>query len=1264
MQMDIRNWCGVGSVDRQAGTAPGPQPQRGPPSATGRTIDKETTLNIAHWNAEGIRKKKPELQNFLSKEKIDVLCVQETHLNEQHRFSIRGYQTFRNDRENRIKGGVLTLVKNNIPATEIKKSTANSGTEYITIKVVLPKKEITITNAYCPSDRDIETNVFPTSENTIILGDFNSHSPSWGYDSMDNRGEIIEDWLIENRFILLNKPDDEPTFWSRAWKKTSTPDLCFASENIQKLSSRTVSDQLGGSDHRPVLIKLHDQPTGRSFCKEPSWNFKKANWSKFEKLTETFCKEKPFINSNDIHKNVENFTSGILEAAKQSIPRGRRDNYKPYWSDRMNELHENLSKARDNMDTFSNPESIGLHTRARELYDEEKNKNSQKSWVEKTESLNFERDHGKLWKLTNALNDDHQENYKPTVLKENDQTLTGKKAANKLSEHFKENSNLNIPREKSREIRQKIKSEQRKQEPSECMTASFSMQELNRAILKLKNKKAPGPDGITNEMIKHLSSYAKEYLLEIFNQSWTSGIYPQFWKEAIIIPIPKKGKDKTQCTSYRPISLLSCLGKTMERLVNSRLQYHLEKNCLLNPIQSGYRKNRNTEDQVTLLVQDIENAFQMKMKTIAVFVDLTAAFDKVWKEGLLLKILKKQISGNMYNWIRNYLFQRTARVKIDGYKSSLVKIREGVPQGGVISPTLFIIFIDDITEKLTNHICRALHADDLAVWTASENLATAYVRMQMTLEKLGKWAQEWLVTINKKKTEATIFSLSPKKETVNLTMNGEEIPQQDTPTYLGVKLDKRLTWAAHITNMESKAIKRMAVMKKLSGTKWGANAKILKQVYTGSVRPQLEYGATSWGTASRTNTNKLNKIQNASLRMITGAMKTTPITEMEKTAKLQPLENRRKEKCLVQGEKMKRLSTHPLKTRLEEPTKNRLKRTSPNHIVKEAQKEFETVLPRHDGNTETLIDYEEWNEEEIRIETSIPGVGCKDNHIEAELKNLTLEHLNRLYPTESWTHVYTDGSAENAIKNGGAGVFIRYSNGQCENHSFPTGKNCTNYRAEAHAVLSAAKILNNSENLSGFTVILSDCKSVLQSLQTGEENQTLKEIKRELNILQQKTNLSLQWIPSHCGITGNDKADELSKTGSKMFQENNTINYQESKTIIKSTMKEKWKKQNNIEREDSIDQLSRHDQVLIFRLRTGHCRLLSHLCRLKISHTDECPCNTGTQTPEHVLQFCPNYNLQREETWQGEVGLQEKLYGTAADLQRTTAFIKSTGLTI
>ena len=196
------------------------------------------------------------------------------------------------------------------------------------------------------------------------------------------------------------------------------------------------------------------------------------------------------------------------------------------------------------------------------------------------------------------------------------------------------------------------------------------------------------------------------------------------------------------------------------------------------------------------------------MKTVAVFVDLTKAFDKVWNKGLLRKLLKKNVCSKMYGWIYSYLFQRTARVKLEGQMSSLVKLREGVPQGGVISPTLFTIFIDHITDQLTLHISRALHADDLAAWTKAEQVNTATHRMLEAVNNITNWVDKWMVSINRTKTEATCFSLAPKKEAFTPQTKGQAIPQQENPTYLGVKLDKRLTWSPHINTMHRKAVSR------------------------------------------------------------------------------------------------------------------------------------------------------------------------------------------------------------------------------------------------------------------------------------------------------------------------------------------------------------------------------------------------------------------------------------------------------------------------
>ena len=144
------------------------------------------------------------------------------------------------------------------------------------------------------------------------------------------------------------------------------------------------------------------------------------------------------------------------------------------------------------------------------------------------------------------------------------------------------------------------------------------------------------------------------------------GVVPAVWKEAVIIPVPKKGKDKKNPCCYRPISLLSCVGKMLERMVIRRLISYLEGNSVLSTTQTGYRKFRSTEDQHASLAQNIEDLFQEKKRVMAIFFDLSNAFDKVWREGLLVKLLRTGVCRNIYMWIQHFLFARTARVKLDG----------------------------------------------------------------------------------------------------------------------------------------------------------------------------------------------------------------------------------------------------------------------------------------------------------------------------------------------------------------------------------------------------------------------------------------------------------------------------------------------------------------------------------------------------------------------------------------------------------------------
>ena len=987
-----------------------------------------------------------------------MACIQETHLNTNHRFSIRGYQTFRLDREGRHKGGVLILVRNNIAASDFKVDT-NQQAEIHGVKITVDNSAINIFNLYCPPDKDLSLqHIHVPSQNCLAVGDFNGHSTSWGYGETDRRGDEVEDWQIENNMLLLNDPEDPPTFFSRRWISTSTPDLAFATEDLSRKTNRKVLSQLAGSDHRPVLLAINLQYRPSNPKTFPRWNYKKADWEMF---------------------------------------------------------HLALQMS-------------------------------------------------------------------------------------------------------------------------------------------------------TNKMLEHLGTKAKTKLLGIFNNSWKTGHVPQSWREADMVPIHKKGKDRANADSYRPISLTSCAGKLMERLINTRLVWHLEKNNIITPEQAGFRQHHSTEAQVKYIAQKIEDGFQDKQHTLTVWIDMEKAYDRVWKDGLRLKLQKSGVTGCMYQWISQYLTNRKARVHVNGTYIRKKTLKEGVPQGGVLSPTLFLVFINDIVGDMPCKVQGAIYADDLVLWCSEEYLSTANYRMQQALNTLEGWTNQWLVKINSRKTTYTIFSLSTKEQKATLHINGQTLLAEDNPTYLGVTFDKRLTWRQQTEKAEARAKVRLALMKKLAGTTWGADTVTLKRLYTGRVRPVLEYGMTAWGTTAKSNFDRVSKVQNQATRIITGAMKSTPIMELETITGLQSLDDRRGLKLLSQAAKFKRLQDHPMRQRLSQPTKGRLKRESFVHQSRMLERRQEDILDYDPKEIPPCLAVPAWSGQTSPvIRCTIPGVGQKDSQSGPERKSLTQEYLETNYPKESWTHGYTDGSAENAVRNGGAGVYIQYAGGKEDKISLATGLYSTNFKSEAEALKTAAAHIEASTHASLKVVLLTDALSVLQALQSNRDTE-INDLSTALVSLCRRHEVTLQWIPSHCNLPGNEAADSLAKEGTTKEQVDRSTSYPEVKTILKAKQHSKWRhKHPRYNKADPYYLLTRREQVTVFRLRTGHNRLNYHLySKLRIGHTEQCPCGTGSQTTEHLLQFCPTYEPLRKGIWPDHTPVARKLYGSLKDLRCTATFIEETGISI
>ena len=262
-------------------------------------------------------------------------------------------------------------------------------------------------------------------------------------------------------------------------------------------------------------------------------------------------------------------------------------------------------------------------------------------------------------------------------------------------------------------------------------------------------------------------------------------------------------------------------------------------------------RDRSTEGHITFIYQAIEDAFQDKKQTLAIWINLEKAFDKVWREGLKLKLRHCGIAGRMYRWIGQYLHNRKAKVQVKQHFSKKKTLKQGVPQGGVLSPTLFLIFVGDILQRLPRNVKGAIYADDLALWCSEEYISTANYRLQQALREIEAWSRSWLVKVNEKKTTYTVFSLSNQQQKVNLKLNGLNLKAENTPTYLGVTLDRRLTWKNQLQKNQARAKIRLALMKKLSGTQWGADQSILKKLYVGRIRPVLEYGMAAGSTAAK-----------------------------------------------------------------------------------------------------------------------------------------------------------------------------------------------------------------------------------------------------------------------------------------------------------------------------------------------------------------------------------------------------------------------------
>ena len=278
-------------------------------------------------------------------------------------------------------------------------------------------------------------------------------------------------------------------------------------------------------------------------------------------------------------------------------------------------------------------------------------------------------------------------------------------------------------------------------------TIRIAEEDILSIIRSINPKKSNGPDQISGHMLRIADDALVTPLKLIFMNILRTSTYPALWKQANVTPVHKKG-DKQEVKNYRPISLLSLFGKIFEKIVFKDIYAYLISNQLITENQSGFRPGDSTTNQLLFLISEIHKCFEhpKSLEVRAVFLDISKAFDKVWHEGLLFKLSQNGIHGNLLKLLRSYLDQRRQRVVINGSQSEYIDIKSGVPQGSVLGPLLFLIYINDLEKNIKSNV--KFYADDTMLYSLVKDVTVSAEELNHDLEVIRCWAYQWKMQFN------------------------------------------------------------------------------------------------------------------------------------------------------------------------------------------------------------------------------------------------------------------------------------------------------------------------------------------------------------------------------------------------------------------------------------------------------------------------------------------------------------------------------------
>ncbi|XP_050705387.1 uncharacterized protein LOC126990784 [Eriocheir sinensis] len=603
-------------------------------------------------------------------------------------------------------------------------------------------------------------------------------------------------------------------------------------------------------------------------------------------------------------------------------------------------------------------------------------------------------------------------------------------------------------------------------------------------------------------------------LLHLFNLSYVFRAVPAAWKTATIVPIPKAG-DTTQ---HRPISLLNCLGKTMERILHSRLEWALGP---LHHHLFAFRRARGTRECVSILLSSITGC-----KAVVVFLDLEKAFELASTPAILSTQAAKGVHGRLLSWVGDYLQGRTTSVRYQGTTSGVQSFDNGTPQGGILSPLLFNLLVEHLVALHTNEQVRVLsYADDIAiVASGSRHVSRARAMLRRLLDSCSLLG----LVPNPTKTKAMAFRYSTPP--APFLVNDVPVPWVPHFTYLGMVIDSRLSFRPYVASIRVKIMARVNTMRALAGRSCGANDRVLRSYYVSAVRSCLDYATPCLLTVPPASLEPIETAQNSALRTLLGAPRWTKCICLRTEAFICPVTERVRLGLVLLITLLRRPEAAPLAVRV---------RRSLHHDPRLFHRETwpfavagllgvhglaHLLTPPPDLPVPSYVSPPPWRPRPFDL--SLRPLPAKKSLLPNEvLRREAASRVTGALPPQTVVY-FTDGSVHHltgavgaAFIGGGTTALFRLANG------------CSSTQAELVAISMA--LLHAEETVAGPVVIHSDSMAALHAISGDRVPDNIRlttSIWRTLEALESTgRRVTLNWLPSHSGVGGNDAADAAAK---------------------------------------------------------------------------------------------------------------------------------------